>query len=123
MNLGYPINPARDLGPRIFAFFIYGSQVFTYHNYYFWIPIVAPLFGGVIGAWLYHVFVGAHIPDDNEVSVTSKSDTAQPAGSDVKPPLLALTSPYKSNEREVPSSKKETDLTSSKKEYENLPPL
>uniref|UniRef100_A0A1I7XPI6 Aquaporin n=1 Tax=Heterorhabditis bacteriophora TaxID=37862 RepID=A0A1I7XPI6_HETBA len=28
MNLGYPINPARDLGPRIFSLFIYGSQVF-----------------------------------------------------------------------------------------------
>ncbi|KAK6745147.1 hypothetical protein RB195_011705 [Necator americanus] len=66
MNLGYPINPARDLGPRILAYFIYGSEVFTYHHYYFWIPIVAPLVGAVTGAWLYHIFVGAHIPDPEE---------------------------------------------------------
>ncbi|CAB3399729.1 unnamed protein product [Caenorhabditis bovis] len=63
MNLGYPINPARDLGPRIFSAFIYGTGVFSYHNYYFWIPVIAPLFGAVLGAWSYHFFVGAHIPE------------------------------------------------------------
>ncbi|KAK6054939.1 hypothetical protein COOONC_07556 [Cooperia oncophora] len=63
LNLGYPINPARDLGPRIFAHFIYGPEVWTFHDYYFWIPIIAPLFGGIFAGWLYHVCIGAHIPD------------------------------------------------------------
>uniref|UniRef100_A0AC34QYG7 Aquaporin n=1 Tax=Panagrolaimus sp. JU765 TaxID=591449 RepID=A0AC34QYG7_9BILA len=65
MNLGYPINPARDLGPRIFAYVVgYGSEVFTYHGYYFWIPVVAPFFGALLGFWLYMLLVGFQIPDE-----------------------------------------------------------
>ncbi|VDM82835.1 unnamed protein product, partial [Strongylus vulgaris] len=64
MNVGYPINPARDLGPRIFMLFIgYGSEAFTYHNNYSWIPVIAPFFGAVLAAWTYVALIGAHIPD------------------------------------------------------------
>jgi MIP family channel proteins len=64
MNVGYPINPARDFGPRLFAYFAgYGWEVFSWHSYYFYIPIIAPLFGSVLGAWSYLFFVGFHIPD------------------------------------------------------------
>lgn len=67
MNVGYPINPARDFGPRLFAAVAgYGWGVFTYHNYYFWVPIVAPLIGGPLGALLYHTFIGAHAPDTED---------------------------------------------------------
>lgn len=74
LNLGYPINPARDLGPRLFAWMLYGSEVFTVHNYYFWIPIIAPLFGAVMAAWLYHICVGAHIPDPMELEGAEEED-------------------------------------------------
>ena len=66
-NSGYAINPARDFGPRIFAFFAgWGKVAFpgTYNvggfqfSNYFWIPIVAPLVGGVIGALAYDFFIG-----------------------------------------------------------------
>uniref|UniRef100_A0A183U4P4 Choline transporter-like protein 1 n=1 Tax=Toxocara canis TaxID=6265 RepID=A0A183U4P4_TOXCA len=36
---------------------------FRYHNYYFWIPIIAPFFGAVFAAWSYYLFVGFHIVD------------------------------------------------------------
>jgi glycerol uptake facilitator protein len=50
---GYAINPARDLGPRIAHFLlpIPGKRDSDWG--YAWIPIVAPLVGGVIGAQVF----------------------------------------------------------------------
>ncbi|RAW20963.1 hypothetical protein PC110_g22594, partial [Phytophthora cactorum] len=63
MNTGYAVNPARDLGPRIFtAIAGWGSKVFTIRNYYFWIPIVADSLGGVCGGGLYRILVEIHHP-------------------------------------------------------------
>ncbi|KAJ1359414.1 hypothetical protein KIN20_018135 [Parelaphostrongylus tenuis] len=73
MNLGYPINPARDLGPRFFTLFIYGPEVFTYHSYYFWIPVFAPVVGAVAACWIYHLFIGAHIPGDKTEAIVDDS--------------------------------------------------
>jgi glycerol uptake facilitator protein len=66
-NAGYAINPARDFGPRLFAYFAgwgkvalpgtYNSPGFSFSNY-FWIPIVGPLIGGIIGVVIYDLFVG-----------------------------------------------------------------
>ncbi|CAJ0565931.1 unnamed protein product, partial [Mesorhabditis spiculigera] len=66
LNVGYPINPARDLGPRIFAFLLFGMEVFSHSNYYFWIPVVAPFFGALIGGWLYQILIGVQIDKDPE---------------------------------------------------------
>jgi glycerol uptake facilitator-like aquaporin len=58
-NSGYAINPARDFGPRLFtAMAGWGSEVFRAGNSWWWVPIVAPLTGGVIGGWVYDLFVG-----------------------------------------------------------------
>ena len=66
-NAGYAINPARDFGPRLFAFFAGWGKVALPGTYsspglsfsgYFWIPIVGPLIGGVIGVVLYDLFIG-----------------------------------------------------------------
>ena len=50
---GYAINPARDLGPRIAHAVLpiagKGGSDWSYS----WIPVVAPLIGGVIGAFAY----------------------------------------------------------------------
>ena len=58
-NSGYAINPARDLGPRLFTLLGgWGTEVFSAYHYWFWIPIAGPLAGGVAGAVAYDVFVG-----------------------------------------------------------------
>lgn len=50
---GYAINPARDLGPRI------AHAMLPVHGKggsdwgYAWIPVLAPIFGGICGAWAY----------------------------------------------------------------------
>jgi MIP family channel proteins len=59
-NSGYAINPARDLGPRLFTFVAgWGGDVFRAGNGWWWVPIVAPCVGGVAGGWAYDFFVGS----------------------------------------------------------------
>jgi len=52
---GYAINPARDLGPRIAHMILpiagKGDSDFGYG----WIPVVAPLIGGVLGALVWNL--------------------------------------------------------------------
>ena len=58
-NAGYAINPARDFGPRFFAWLAgWGQVAFPGVHGYFWVPIVGPLIGGVLGAIVYDLFVG-----------------------------------------------------------------
>jgi glycerol uptake facilitator protein len=57
-NTGYAINPARDFGPRLFAWIAGWGKLALPGNYgnisgYFWIPIVAPLIGGAIACYVY----------------------------------------------------------------------
>ncbi len=57
-NAGYAINPARDLGPRLFtAMAGWGSEVFRAGNGWWWVPIVGPLIGGVLGGYIYDFFI------------------------------------------------------------------
>ena len=50
---GYAINPARDLGPRIAHALlpIPGKRDADWG--YAWIPVLGPIVGGVVGAWLF----------------------------------------------------------------------
>ncbi|MGA8432098.1 MAG: MIP/aquaporin family protein [Candidatus Sulfotelmatobacter sp.] len=51
---GYPINPARDLGPRLFtAVAGFRNNGLTDGAHVWWIPVVAPLLGGLAGAAAY----------------------------------------------------------------------
>ena len=62
-NAGYAINPARDFGPRLFTFVAgWGGAVFSAGNAWWWVPIVAPCVGGVVGGWVYDACVGHRFP-------------------------------------------------------------
>lgn len=54
---GFAINPARDLGPRIAHFIlpIHGKRDSDWS--YSWIPVVGPVVGGLLGAFLYQTLV------------------------------------------------------------------
>jgi glycerol uptake facilitator protein len=52
---GYAINPARDLGPRIAHAVLPIAGKGDNDWGYSWIPVVGPVIGGVLGAWLYNI--------------------------------------------------------------------
>jgi len=60
---GYAINPARDFGPRLF------TVLAGFHNNgisdgvrVWWVPVVAPLLGGLIGAAVYDFGIRRFLP-------------------------------------------------------------
>lgn len=63
-DAGYAINPARDFGPRLASFFTgYGGAFRDQTGYlYFWVPIVGPIVGGLLGAGAYQVLIGRFLP-------------------------------------------------------------
>jgi MIP family channel proteins len=64
-NSGYAINPARDLGPRLFtAVAGWGGEVFRAGHGWWWVPIVGPLAGGVLGGLAYDFLVHRRHPKE-----------------------------------------------------------
>lgn len=62
-NAGYAINPARDFGPRLLTLFEgWGNKAFPgngdWFSNYWWIPIVGPLVGGLVGILIYDLLIG-----------------------------------------------------------------
>jgi glycerol uptake facilitator protein len=72
-NAGYAINPARDFGPRLATWVTgYGDAMRSVsgdHPYYFYIPIIAPIIGGVIGGGLF-VLLERYLPAGAEGAAT-----------------------------------------------------
>ncbi|XP_003475627.1 aquaporin-10 [Cavia porcellus] len=86
VNCGFPLNPARDLGPRLFTYVAgWGPEVFSAGNGWWWVPVVAPLVGATLGTAIYQMFVALHHPEDPQLaqdldsSQHEDSDLAKPA--------------------------------------------
>uniref|UniRef100_A0A0M3HNW4 Aquaporin-9 n=1 Tax=Ascaris lumbricoides TaxID=6252 RepID=A0A0M3HNW4_ASCLU len=112
MNMGSPVNPASDFGPRILAVFLgYGTEMLTYHDYFFWIPLLAPVVGAVLGAYSYVFFIGFHIPD----LVDSRNANSSNNGKHTLKAIYEDGIPLKQNEifanRSRSTSKDEMDET------------
>ncbi|TCK25686.1 MIP/aquaporin family protein [Pseudonocardia endophytica] len=75
-NAGYAINPARDFGPRLASFITGYSTAWVDQNGtpYWWLPIVAPIIGGLIGGGLFTYLIDRYIPTE---------DAPQPVGRDL----------------------------------------
>jgi glycerol uptake facilitator protein len=58
---GYAINPARDFGPRLFTL-VAGFQDTGFATNAWWVPIVGPLLGGLLGAATYDGLVRPFLP-------------------------------------------------------------
>lgn len=59
---GYSINPARDLGPRIFGALV-GTQGLFSGLYWLIPPVIVPAIAGAIGAYLYDWFISPFLPN------------------------------------------------------------
>jgi glycerol uptake facilitator protein len=53
---GYAINPARDLGPRIAHFVLPIPNKRNSDWNYSWIPVIGPIIGGLLAAWVFTLF-------------------------------------------------------------------
>ncbi|MFC4006770.1 MIP/aquaporin family protein [Nonomuraea purpurea] len=75
-DAGYAINPARDFGPRLASFLTgyEGAWRDQYGDLYFWVPIVGPALGGLLGAALYQVLIATHLPRDENRDTVKPSD-------------------------------------------------
>ena len=60
---GYAINPARDFGPRLFTVVAgFRNNGLTDGSHVWWVPVLAPLLGGLLGAAVYDLGIRRFLP-------------------------------------------------------------
>lgn len=74
LNCGFAVNPARDFAPRLFLLIAgWGGKVFSAGNYFFWIPLVAPIIASFSSVFFYQLFIGNHTVEEEEEEVIEAS--------------------------------------------------
>ena len=89
-NAGYAINPARDFGPRFLAWLAgWGRVALPGVDNYVWIPIAGPIAGGLIGVFVYDLFIHDTLVrrgEPEEVDVEARGRTVREEGETRRPP-------------------------------------
>ncbi|XP_018648766.1 hypothetical protein Smp_125220 [Schistosoma mansoni] len=67
----------------------WGNKAFSGANYFFWIPIVGPYIGAVIGGILYEMTIGIHLDRKSDFVVDVDYDDSHRDGKK----LVAYSSP------------------------------
>jgi glycerol uptake facilitator protein len=75
----WALNPARDFGPRLFAWAMgWGAQALPAPGNYWWVPIVGPLIGGVIGGAAYRYLILPYLPHKRAPELPEPAVVPQP---------------------------------------------
>ncbi len=78
-NAGYAINPARDLGPHVFAYIAgWGQVALPGIDNYVWVPIVGPLVGGAIATVFYEVCIARVLQARREAAGPEPAASIEP---------------------------------------------
>ncbi len=64
---GFAMNPARDLGPKLFAVIAGWGTDALGPNMYFWVPIVGPIIGAVIAGFVFDKGVKKYMDEEESL--------------------------------------------------------
>jgi len=84
----WPMSAARDFGPRLFAYFAgWGPEAIPGPMNYWWIPIVGPAIGGIVGGFLYQRLILPFLPRTlGEGATTEEQSTGEVRDVEDNPP-------------------------------------
>jgi glycerol uptake facilitator protein len=77
---GYAINPARDLGPRLFAVIAGFKNNGLTDGTGAWLPpVLGPIVGGLLGAFAYDLFIGKALIKAHAINVDERASGEDPS--------------------------------------------
>jgi glycerol uptake facilitator protein len=76
---GSALNPARDFGPRLFAWLMgWDRAAFPGVPGYWWVPIVGPLVGSLIGGGAQHLLIRQFYPHEKKILLPTRRIRRKP---------------------------------------------
>jgi glycerol uptake facilitator protein len=82
---GYAINPARDLGPRLFAVVAGFKNNGLTDGTGAWLPpVIGPIIGGLLGGFAYDLFIGKTLISASAVTAADRASGEDPSHHEAK---------------------------------------